>query len=241
MLLSTLAQSDLEPWINAIILILVIGGSVFGAVSKKLIAHFSPKKSQDGSAPKPLASGRAADEIPPSRRSRTARPVARSLPPIPDTESIPTLIQPLPPRPAARARPAPHTARPATPASEPGQVRRRRRSVQPHVPPTPTEIEQEVRTLGSGVRAEEARFEAATAKRMSHLDAGFDERASQLDAGVEARLGHVESPTDFPEAITEHRGAGVIGHLSRSSLLRAIVLNEILATPLGLRQFEDRF
>lgn len=241
MLPSMLAQSDFAPWINAIILILVIGGSLFGAVSKKLIAHFSPKESQDGSAPKPSASGRSVDPIPPLPTARTARPATRSVPPVPDVESIPTLIQPLAPRRATRARPAPHQARPAKPVARSVPAHARRRPVQPHVPPTPTEIEQEVSTLGAGVRAEQARFEAETEKRMSHLDAGFDERAAQLEAGIEARLGRVESPTDFPEETVEQRGTGVIGHLTRSSLRRAIVLNEILATPLGLRQFEDRF
>lgn len=82
------------------------------------------------------------------------------------------------------------------------------------------------------------------AKELEPLAAGLDERhlKSQIDGSVAEHLKHLESNLTpslevLPEVVAEQASAGRIGELLRdpTGVRQAILLNEILSRPVGLR------
>ena len=94
----------LDDWIQIIVIILVIGASVFGAISKKLIKAFTPEESDEAGSKKPPGEQALPRPGPARRPAPPARPVARPMPGTPRSEvsTLPPVARPVPPRPARR-------------------------------------------------------------------------------------------------------------------------------------------
>ena len=92
-----LAQRELGDWIEMIIVLVVIAGSVLGGLSKKLIEKFSPDKTQ---LPGPARPDRRTAGAPPGRGVPPVRPVAKPVAPRlqPQQPPVRPVVQGQPPR-----------------------------------------------------------------------------------------------------------------------------------------------
>ena len=235
-----LAQPEIDNWLQIVIAILVVGGSVIGAVSKKLIQAFSPKEpDKPGQTPAgvPGAGGprRPAPAQGPGQPARpVARPMTRTSPRPPSVE--PPVGRPYAPPPPVVIYTAPEESA-QRPAPRPPTAPRPRPAT-----PVPARAEQRLGHLEPAVLEEEARFEAATERRMAHLESAVPEEELHFDEDIEERLGHVESTPPVPAAAGRSRArVPVISRPSRQTLRRAVVLREILSPPLALRPPGDEF
>ncbi len=210
-----LAQgSNLEGWIQGIVVLLVIGGSLLKPITKALIEHFGPKDSAsptgrarstgDSAMPRPAGRSPVAP-TPPVARAPQARPV--TLP------HQPALSRPRPP---ARPKPRPATQRPRpTPrTAEPKRAALRTEDRLGHLVPTLKE-------------------------HLGHIDSVIELRDDQIEQVVEEHLGHLE-PSTAPTASKKRvvREGEFLAKPTRSSLRRAVVLSEVLQPPLALRKPE---
>lgn len=230
-----MAKNEFDQWIQIAIAVLVFGGTIFGAIAKKLIDYFSPKKTGDehDDDPQPLenAAPAAIPEVtlaPPP----LARPVAP--PPTPQTAV----------RRAARPEAAPtrepatdHTAHsppaaplPSTHAPQTAPDRKRRR--QTHQPAATR--------LGPGGQADRKTLESKLTSIEAKFDAGVARNLGQLDAPRKVALPSSLSvkPEDTPSDAKPTYGS-TLGPLSPASLRQAIVLREILGPPVALRAEND--
>lgn len=263
--MNVLAQGlkGLDDWIQIIVIVLVIGASVFGAISKKLIKVFTPEESDEAGSKKPPG-GQALPRPGPARRpAPPAQPVARPMPGTPTAEvsTLPPVARPARPRPARRpqvepqrdllaeaepppvraqqprpvARPVPRPAPRPAPAPE-----WRERPAAPHRPPRPTRIEKSVDRLGAGVREEDRRFESAIDERVGILEPAVVEEAEEFDAAIDDRVGHVGPEGDMPRVARRPSGrAPFFGRPTASDLQHAVLMREILGPPVSLRPPED--
>ncbi len=218
-----LAQTDAGNWIEIVIILLVVGGSIFGAVSKKLIAAFSPKESEESGNEKGKVMRAPPHPAPPQRRGQPVHPVARPLQPTPSPQAEPPIVRSHPPRTAPRPKPAAAPPRPRRPQK-----------------PAPARAEARLGHLEVTVMEEEARFEAARERRMAHLKSRVLEGEERFEEAVEKRLSHLEpAPDEATAAAQACVRIPVIGRLSRQTLRHAVVLREILSPPLALRPPDD--
>ena len=232
-----LAQPEIDNWLQIIIAILVVGGSVIGAVSKKLIQAFSPKEPDKPGQIQPGVPGDSRRLAPVRRPGQPTPPVARPMVP---TSPRPPSVEP----PVARSYQPPPIVTYTVPEELPRRAAPRPRSVPRPKPatPVPARAEQRLGHLEPAVLEEEARFEAATEERMAHLESAVPEEELHFEEDIEERLGYVESTSPAPTAARRGRArVPVISRPSRQTLRRAVVLREILSPPLALRPPGDEF
>jgi hypothetical protein len=265
--IDVLAQGlkGLDDWIQIIVIIMVIGASAFGAISKKLIKAFTPEEPDEAGAKKPPAEQAPPLPKPVRRSAPPARPVARPMPGAPrsDTSTFPPVARPVPPRPVrhsqveqrrdllAEAEPPPvrtpqpqPVARPApTPAPRPAPAPEwRERPAAPHKPPRPTRIEKSVDRVGARVREEERQFESAIDERVGILEPAVVEEVEEFDAAIDDRMGHIGPEGSMPQVARRPSGrAPFFGRPTASELQHAVLMREILGPPVALRRHEDRF
>ncbi len=225
--------ADVDDWVQIVILILVVGGSALGSVSKKLIEHFGSKESPSpesedfpGRIPGPARPDHpparpmpARGSQPPPAHPAPLRPLV--LERVPDKRVTPPLVAPTD---TPVARPAPKTLHPASPTDEPAQSRR-------GVPPAPAKRRPARRASRS------AETVAATASHgfeptdhLPHLDP--EEHLGHL--APEGHLGNLDV-TEQTVVETKDELLDQVRRPSRAALRRAIVMSEILAPPLALR------
>ncbi len=218
-----LAASSFEDWFKILFLILVFGGPIIGSVTKKLIAHFSPKEEENTPA-KPQS------PQPPIRRRAPSAPVARPMtspqsqasgerlsPNRPQGDSL-TPQRPVAgyPKPDIPARTTPPAVRPTAPKPTPrptsqvpaDKARSRRRPVENK----------------SSARSHKA-------SRPSKKSKGKHQHGVLIDLheGGEALVDDLAMPVEK----LSHRKR-LLG--SRASVRDAIMLSEILAPPLAMRE-----
>ena len=221
---------EIDNWIEIIVLILVFGGTIFAAIAKKLIAMFSPDETgatKDG----PLGvEGDDVTPVSPPRPARPAYPVARPMPPRPGapTTSAPPMMQPSPSRP----RPRPVTeVTPEEPAWRPPVEAQR-------TPPVPQPSVR--RRPAPPPRARPAQ-PIAVAEREPVEDT-FEHLHPEEDPGhldPKAHPEHVAATLQARAADIPAAAPMTVGPLTRESLRRAIVMNEILGLPRALRDFDE--
>ncbi len=227
-----LAERDLDSWIQIIMVILVFGGTALGAISKKLIEYFGPKKEDD-------AKGKTPPRPIPRGKKPMSPPRAK---PIVDVEEREVILEP-------QRVPAPPVARPAKPVPPPVEIHAR-----PAPRPVVVSSSEPSRPRGQ-LRNEEGRPRRSPG-RLRHLEPTVDDHIDPLHSRVEE---HAEL---FEETVEEHLGhlkprvaaAGRTGSrrprdtmfgpmtgLDRSALRRAVILREILGPPVALRSQDDRY
>lgn len=224
-LYAILAQSFSSDWLEMLLAIAFIALSVFGTLAKKLIDYFSAKKKEEEF---PYQLEEVKDE--PAQREPRA-PMARPMP-VEEPRRRPATPQlrpvtgpPAPPPGAPQVEPAVppwrrHESRP--PAPRPPQRRpepRRERARQ--------RTEAEVREAAVKARAQaealqQAR-EAAARQAVDAFSAGAEEALRAYDLAVETRT---------PQALAAIQ---VLRNPSPTSLRAAVLLSELLAPPLSLR------
>ncbi len=236
----------------------IVAGSVFGALSKKLIKRFSPE--EPGKA-KPLI-GAAGAPAKLDRRGGPQHPVAR---PVRTT----TQARPTPEPPVARPYPgSPPIARPMPSASpvarrsgpsQPVGPRRRPTAVQGRRPPvTGTEerlghLKPHMEHLASAIEGQEDRIRAQVERDLGRIETTTGPATTTARTG--ANGGRKRKPRDpyrdreqaADDPRPDREGAdlsvvsGLAGRLTHHALRRAIVLSEIIGPPIALRQSDERF
>jgi len=210
-------QGSVDDWIQYIVVIVVVGLSVLGQVSKALIKKFSPEEREQRrqdevtptmSAPPPLRDAAPRSPVAPPARRRTSRTPAAARP---------RPMRPITPRPQAPpiARP-----RPAAP---------RQLSTSPPPPAAqPRPVLQEADPL-------------LQRRHLAQIASVIEKEGEIVEEAVREHIGHVES--DLPEIVeaTVVESHGPFARPSRAMLRRAIVFNEVLAPPLALRPASDRW
>ncbi len=231
-------QFKLDDWIQIIIVILVVGGSAFGAVGKKLIKMFTPEESHGETARRGAAGSGHAPPGAPRRSVQPAHPVARPMPSSPLPGSIPP-AGPLGKPPVSRSQPELPPYGPPSPKRTARPIPSRRRAT-----PRPATAEGRLGHLISAVEQTGGLDEATAEQRLGHLESAVKQRGDSLEAAVEQRLGHVESGLEKrPGAARGPLPIPVIGRPTPQTLRQGIVLREILGPPVSLRppNDEERF
>jgi len=260
---NVLAQGleGLDDWIQIVVIIMVIGASAFGAVSKKLIKAFTPEESDEAVSKKSPEGQVPPRPGPVQRPAPPARPVARPMPVTPTSEAspLPPVARPVPPRPVRRsqverqrgllgeAEPPPARASQPRPVARPMPKPAPRqapdwseRPAAPHKPPRPTRIEKSVGRLGEGVRDEEQRFESAIDERVGHLEPVVIEEIEEFDAAIDDRVGHVGPAGEMPQVARRRSGrVPFFGRHTASELQCAVLMREILGPPVAFRSPTD--
>ena len=252
-------QFQIDDWIQIIIVILIIGGSVFGAVAKKLIKTFTPQESpREPTRGSPAGVGHTRPGVPP-RPVQPAPPVAR---PMPTAGQYPTAPVPRPPTreklprppvpvhptiarrrtseppgkpPVSRSRPEP--TRQGTPRPQPTA---RPISSRPRAAQRPATTEERLGHLTSAMEQTGGLDEAAAEQRLGHVESAVAQRGERLESAMEQRLGHVEpGPEKKPATARGGLYIPVLGRAAPQNLRQAILLREILGPPIALRRHDD--
>ncbi len=233
----TAGQFQIDDWIQIIIVILIIGGSAFGAVAKKLIKTFTTEESPGEPATRsPGGSGHARPAPPVARPMPTARqyPTAPALRP-PTREELPR--PPVPVHPTIARRRTSEPTRQGTPRPQPTA---RPIPSRPRATQRPAATEERLGHLTSAVEQTGGLDEAVVEQRLGHLESSVAQRGDRLEAGMEQRLGHVEpGPEKKPATARGGLHIPVLGRGTRHNLRQAILLREILGPPVALRQLDD--
>ncbi len=189
-------------WVEIIIVLLVIGGSVFGTISKKLIEVFSPKDSDKAEGTSGDHAGGPKQPVPPRRRVRPSHPVARRLPlpPSAPTPAPPTIGRPLPsstlPTEALNeATPLPMSKERGTAPTSPA-VETPEQPVSPwaeSTPPRPAPPRTKRPARSTFVPPRGVSAPATTEERLGHLTSTVESTMGLKEMGAEKRLGHLES------------------------------------------------
>lgn len=239
-----LAEGEIAEWIRILVILLVVGGSFFGKIGKKLIERFSPQAPEKPQAPNVPTESLRRDPTPPV--ARPSRPVARPAPPPP---RVP-VARAAPVRPVAPQRPviatAPAARRPVQPPVS-AKTETPRREVTPtpvgeREPESRRRRQRAARTTAPPSRRKTGNLEARVDERFKPLESSLEHRAEQIAARVEKHLGRLKpqtAPAARPdEAASESEG---FARPSRSELRRAVVLREILSPPIALRAPEENW
>jgi hypothetical protein len=230
--------AQLDDWIQIIVILFVVVGSIFGALSKKLIERFTPKDAQrddnqrsqatGGTEPPAQPAAPVARPLQPMSRlgPATQHPAARPSSPPPVTEhAMPTAPFPPPPR----------RARPRAPAAKrlphPG-----------HVVSEPAKAEQRLGHLTPVVELTGDREEVAAEQRLGHLETTIEDRDDRIEAVIEEHLGHGDTtrPTPYAQRSARRR-VPVFGRATPQVLRQAVLMREILGPPIALRRDDERF
>jgi len=257
--------NNLDDWIEILIVAVIIGGSALSAVAKWLIGYFSPK-------PDPMMDSRRAGGGTPRSSMRPAappvaspfplsemfgeneevdRPVAKPLGEVRRSvvisleESTPTAASPPPPprirkvavQPSSRSAQAP---RPGT-----GDSARLRQDARRPAPAEPRRAAESVAQHNKRREQEQQRREQSQEKRFAEFGLREDRQSQQ----VERRIGHVEAHISSEELALPETRSGSSPRVSTRfdssegpDWRRAVVLSEILAPPVSLRDaVSDQF
>jgi len=244
-MLEILAKSgtDLGDWAELILILLVIGASVIGAVAKKLIAVFTPKQNE---LRKPFNLGPAQGPPAPARPIRrtvmrrvevrevsgeSTEPTARSSTTMTELPNVlREMLQDLTGLPVETLgrKPVP----PALPKSLSGKSKRTPPSPPPKRPKPPSRPRSEPRLAPgpaasddsfTSVNDEQRQFQSKVEQRMSHLESTFERKET---ASTKAMPIH---------SVTATVAARPAARPTARELRRAIVLNEILGVPVAMR------
>jgi len=223
-----LAARNVNDWFEILIFVLIFGGSFIGTITKKLIAYFSPevKDNKPSQAPLPKPAMRPPEPTAPVARPMTApRPSQRAerLPPIrPQGESL-TPLRPVAgyPKSTTPARPVPRTANQPVP-----------------IPiPKPRPTSQVPATKARSRRQLEKKSSATTSSSRKASAAPPQKKAtSQHEHGLLVDLHEKDENVIEDVAMTEKKLSPrerLLG--SRASLRDAMILSEVLAPPLAMR------
>lgn len=223
--------SEIGDWMQFIIILLIIGGSVFGAIAKKLIAAFSPKDSEDSTKGLPTPPG-AKPVTPPVARKAAAHPPPEQ--PTVDTRNLPPILAEIIEEVAGRRTEESQRRRQRQAPSREAQPQR----VHPRPPQPPR---------GAPASAIQT---LAPDEHLGHIHSAIDDQERRFESDVEHRLGRLRSsfdtktPTVAPAIVPRAAGAFSMptsaARLGVRELRRAVVLSEILAPPLALRASIDR-
>lgn len=250
-----LAKSEIEGWINIIIIALVVGGPVLNAILKTLIKQFSPKE-EESSKPIPGV--------------KIDKPVAKPMPgrPTQTKQHRPPTAKPRPPVRAERPKPQPKLELPIelpeilaeifpdVVAPRRPQDRIPQPSESPPVSkhsdkPKPKQSRRVVRSQSTQSQVAEARkveakkpVQQTTEDRLGTLSSTFDaedELLGHASTRIDPHPGSADLEDehvayDIPIPVDDFK-AGVF-HVDRMELRRAIILKEILSPPLALRDSE---
>ena len=201
-----LAQLDFDNWIEIVVVLLLVGGSAFAAVAKKLTEVFTPKEPGQS---KPTIADSAGKPHPsaPLRRASPAHPVARPMPPV---------ARPYPPSPVEQC---PVPVEPASPvAPESGDASLWRAAEWQANPPQPQP------PLAAQVGAPQRRPPHPVPDRATP-ERGPSPPTLRRPKKSEAAVAPAEP--------LEH--GHTIGRQTHRALRHAIVMREILGPPLALR------
>ncbi len=232
----------LEGWINLIVILLIIGGSILGPVAKWLIAKTSRDRED-----KPKGIGvdqREAERRAPRRWVPPARPVARPMPVAGQKLEAAQRPQamPLPPRPVARPVVSQEPARPVIPP--PPRVKPQHpveQQMPPRAPPPPAQRPPQ-RVAGSERRVSPRpqKRKSQRAEQRLHVTLGedVDRKFAKRDRELGSQRVHSEAETPTEQTVGEF---DEVRHPTRRSLRQAILMSEILGPPLALRLPDDRF
>lgn len=239
-----LAQQGPEfgDWIQIIVVVLVVGGSILGPISKKLIEKFGAEKPGESDAARPARTSRPQPSTP-RRQMQPQHSVARPMPPGARPQAMPPSSQPLP-LPEEIFQPV---APPRGMVPQGGSAEQPERP--PPRPPTaaPVSVPRHMARPSVSVRAKQQHRPAPAPRpkqpvhdrveeHLGRLESALDDETAQVDVDIEERLGHIESELEAPDATTKARGrTDKIGHQTRRSLRHAIVMREILGPPIALR------
>ena len=210
-----LAAGEISDWIEGVVWLLIIGGSVLAGIAKPLIKKFggevpdeAEKRREEASRPQPARPAH------PPARSMPARPRLQPATELSEAEARPA--QPVPPFVATSVPPTPR--RPVARPSPSRSVRAKPRAAAQHERDL---SEHHLAKFHSGL---EERHLKAAAPSEGVIHPGTE--AAHVDASVVSR---VDEEMD------------AIRHPTRTALRRAIVMNEILGPPISLRPPNDRF
>jgi hypothetical protein len=243
-----LAESELSDWLQALLVILLVAGSAFAAVAKKLIEFFGGAKADDSPSVGDKPTARSAGPEP-------QRPVARPMTPQRRTASprTPPVAAPFPsqatsetPRPVQPPRP------PAAPGPRPA----------PLVPPSLVRERPPARpTIHEGLPSEKPSVVGHGGEVPPHLpsedlrdahitERGHEDLPSEVRAGKREARGKGPAPSRrlsraplIAEVVAEPAAdqglRDLVRHPTRAELRRAIIMNEILGPPVAVRPLEE--
>lgn len=257
-----LAEFELREWFNLIIIVLIFGGSVIGGFLKWLVARFRDE-AQDQVEPQRRTPGTKTDVRP--KAATPSPPAARPMPQRPQARERPPVARPMPSQRIARA---PEQGRPPIPVPSmrkplrtqptrrrppvPGSTGSRRRVLPPDQPLTPRPSEpdhhraQPPKQVSSptSLAPKTASAPAPTSSmeqrggRLHHLDP--EGHLGNLEP--EGHVGHLveKARTVRGTDLTDVEGEfGSLRRPTRRALRRAVIMNEILGPPLGLRPMDQ--
>ncbi len=213
--------SDIGDWLQTIVILLVIAGSVFGAISKKLIAWFSPKSQDPPGAPVMPEMRPPAQSLKPP----AAKPVTPQVPPpfvVIEEESV------------ARGS-ATGTAR-----------RRRKQKATTHTSAASSSQRKSQRTARPIQQPTEGK---GSEQRLGHLRSTLEAEGEEFEALIEEDIGHLITQFDEPGHPSHEWAKGKApsvtgGHVRsrlrvRRTVREAIIVAEILAPPLAMRDSDQ--
>ena len=219
-----LAIQDPGDWIQGIVVLIIIAGSVLGGLGKAITAKLDRARE--------AAKARGEGQQAAPRTIRTVTPMARPMPP---PRRPPQLFE----RPVAK--PLPPQERTQPPADVPQAFPPVVRTILDMVLDGAVDLEAAVPTPPPP----RARRERAPAPQRPQATAplrpkvgrrSIEEREERKAELVEKRIGHVQrhvAPAAAPT--TSDDGMTLFDRPTHSDLRRAIILNEILSPPLALR------
>ena len=204
-----LAAEGLGDWIEGIVILVIIGLSALGSIAKPLIKKFG------GKDPDELRKRQMEQRVEQRAPARPAHPPARPMPARPRLQPAiePPVAQARPARSVPPSVPAPPTPRRPSPRPTPSQSTR----------PRPKPVANSERDLSE--------------RHLAKLESTITERHLRTTLPSE----DVAHPATEALHAYEHAVSGVdeemeaIRHPTRAALRRAIVMNEILGPPVGLR------
>ncbi|MHC4698020.1 MAG: hypothetical protein ACYTFA_14905 [Planctomycetota bacterium] len=233
------APKGLEGWINTIVILLIIGGSILGPVAKWLIA-----KTRRDAEEEPGKIGSGGQEAKPRPRVPPARPVARAMP-VGDRQREtpePPLATPSPTHRTARPAVPQEPTRPVTPP--PPKVTPQRPAEQP---PRPRPARPPARRAPAPAVRSERRVSPESKPRRPQrkepsLHVTLGEEEDRKFAKRERELGTLRVQSELETSAVEAPGEfDAVRNPTRRSLRQAILMREILGPPLAMRPPDDRF
>lgn len=232
-------------WIEGAIVLIVLVGSVLSALAKGIL-----EKLKQPSRPTGLDDAEETPARPrPTAWDRPIPPVARPMrPPVEVRRRVVVRTEPS----TTQAGPPPQTRKVEFEVAVPDAVRpivemllektglsEQAPPLRPAAPPPPPRLQRQ-RTEKARPRPspQPRRSEPAITERAARLR-DIEEREAQQAKRVEKRIGHVQTHVSAaPDAEAADRT--VTAGLDRRSLRRAIVLNEVLGSPVAFRSVLDR-
>jgi len=228
--LTALAQAHFGDWIETIIVVAIILGSVFQGLGKAIIKKLTEMKEADAlercdpADPQPASRERR----PPAAQPRPNRPVASPFPNRPETSKRPSPSPMQAPRPIAR--PVFDTPSVPSPTDAPRPVARR---AAPRAKPQPTR-----RANAGGLRAHKPHDMPAPKPAPKHRFKKKHESVAEHHLQLSDEVAHPSTESAYHEP---PQVRARLPKLTRSTLRDAVILREVLGPPVALRDPRDGF